>query len=270
MLKRITWFSLLIITAAGFVALSIGFFKAQQVTGGRTPTAGKTIKTENIPTKTAAAAKESNAVRIVVMGDSVAKGTGDEKGKGFSGYLKDYLKNQTTKDISVENIGIDGLKTDGLLERLQDQKLHSLIAASDMVVISIGGNDLRVLRSRGDSTKEAGFGNLEGIYLNNLKELLKGVRKSSTDTYIVFVGLYNPYLDAAASYEDTQLVSTWNYDTQRLIEADPKAIFIPTYDIFKFSLNRFIASDGLHPNSLGYQAISNRIAKSVENVFNGE
>jgi len=73
--------------------------------------------------------------------------------------------------------------------------------------------------------------------------------------------------NTTSSYEDTKLINTWNYDTQQLVDSDAKAVFIPTFDIFKLNLNRFIASDGLHPNSLGYQAISNRITKSIENVF---
>ena len=63
-------------------------------------------------------------------------------------------------------------------------------------------------------------------------------------------------------------MNTWNYDTQKMVEADPRAVFIPTFDLFKFNVPRFIAPDGLHPNSLGYQAVSYRIAKSIENIVN--
>lgn len=206
-------------------------------------------------------------IKIVIMGDSIAKGTGDEEGKGFSSYLPDYIKNQTQKELSVENTGIDGLKSAGLLEQLQNEKLDSLVAASNIVLISIGGNDLRSLNSLNDVTKEDKFKDLEDRYLNNLKETLRIIRKGSANTYIVFVGLYNPIENTtSSSYEDTKLINTWNYDTKQLVEVDAKAVFIPTVDIFKLNLNRFIAPDGLHPNSLGYQAISNRITKSIENV----
>ena len=48
------------------------------------------------------------------MGDSIAKGTGDEKGKGIGGYLVDLLKSQTPKDIKVDNVAVDGYKIDDL------------------------------------------------------------------------------------------------------------------------------------------------------------
>lgn len=268
MFKKIVWISIIIIAAAGFVTLAIGFAKSMQVTGGNTADAGEIPKAEKSPAGTPAAAKNSNTVSLVVMGDSVASGTGDEKGKGIATYLPDYLKNQTTKDLSVENIAVDGLKSAGLLEQLQNDKLNSLIASSDIVLISIGGNDIRSIRSLDDMTKEAQFKGLEEGYLDSLKEILADVRKNSASTCIVFVGLYNPYENAGSSYEDTKLLNTWNYDTQDLVEADGNAIFIPTYDIFKFNLDRFIAPDGLHPNSFGYQAVSNRIAKSIENIIN--
>ncbi|OLN29083.1 hypothetical protein [Desulfosporosinus metallidurans] len=54
-----------------------------------------------------------------------------------------------------------------------------------------------------------------------------------------------------------------------LIEDDGKGIFIPTYDLLKFNLGRYLAKDGLHPNSAGYQAHSNRISKSVEAIITG-
>lgn len=275
MFKKSTWYLILIIALAGLVSLSLGFVKAMRVTSSsNTAAVSKSIKTENTAnkpagTKSAAPAKDPNSIKILIMGDSVAYGTGDEKGKGFSTYLVDCLKPQTTKKLSVDNIGINGLKIDGLREQLQDEKPKSLVAASDIVLISIGGNDLRELRRSRDNTAldQNEFKAIEDGYLKNLKETLKTIKKSSPNSYIVFVGLYNPYEKTASSYEDTKYMNTWNYDTQQLVEADAQGIFIPTYDLFKFNLNRFLAPDGLHPNSLGYQAVSNRIAESIESVL---
>lgn len=251
-----------------FIALSVGFIKAMQVTNiSDVVTATKSQEVKSNLAKPAVPLEDNNSMKIIVMGDSIAHGTGDEKGKGFETYLPDYLKSQTSKALSIENIGIDGEKIDGLLEQLQNENLKNGVKASNIVVISIGGNDLRSLRTDSDTSKMQEFKPLEASYLKSLKGILETIRKSSVQTYIVFVGLYNPY-ENLSSIEDTKLITTWNYDTQQLIEADGKAIFIPTFDIFKFNLNRLIAPDKLHPNSLGYQTISSRIAKSIENTFN--
>ena len=276
MFKRTTWYLILVIALTGLISLSIGFVKALQVTGGAgTTAAGNITKPENTVDKTVAAktyavAKDPNSCKILIMGDSIALGTGDEKGKGFSTNLLDNLRPQTTKVLSVDNIAINGLQSDGLMEQLKEEKPKALLAGSDLVVISIGGNDLRELRRSQNSTTliQNGFKTIEDAYLKNLQEIFGTIRKYSPESYIVFVGLYNPYEKDATSIEDTKYMNTWNYDTQKLFEADDRAIFIPTYDIFKYNLSRFIAADGLHPNSLGYQEVAKRISKSVENTFN--
>lgn len=80
---------------------------------------------------------------VAILGDSIAKGTGGEKGKGLTGYIPNYFKNQTSKDIIVNNAGIPGLHVSGLLDQLQSGKLDTLTADSDYIVISIGENDVR-------------------------------------------------------------------------------------------------------------------------------
>lgn len=44
-----------------------------------------------------------------------------------------------------------------------------------------------------------------------------------------------------------------------------KCDFIPTYDLFKYNLQDYLSADNFHPNSTGYQAISNRIIESLKN-----
>ena len=97
---------------------------------------------------------------------------------------------------------------------------------------------------------------------------MKVLKNTNPNSIVIFLGLYNPY-EKANSVVDTRLLNTWNYDSQQLVEEDGKAIFIPTHDLLKFNLVRYIAKDGLHPNSAGYQALSNRISKSVEAIITG-
>jgi len=266
--KKIISHIVIIIAAAGFVTLSAGFYNAIKITSFGTSQVGDNVKPDNTPLDTPPSpGKNPNTVSLAVIGDSVARGAGDEKGKGFSSYIEDYLKNQTPKDISIDNVGVDGLQSFGLLEQLQDGKLNPLLSNADFVIMSIGGNDLRSIRSVSGITKDDEFKDREDTYLGNLKEILKIIRKNSKSAYIVFVGLYNPY-EVGSSYDDTRLMNAWNYETEKLLVEDGRSIFIPTYDVFKFNLGRYIAPDGLHPNSGGYQAISSRIVKSIENILN--
>ena len=269
MLKKSIWYSILAIACVGLIVLSMGFYQAIMVTTIIKPQPStKTEIPQTSPDSTILSSKKANSFKVLLLGDSVAKGTGDEKGKGFSGYLPEYFKNSTAKDIVVDNAGIDGLESLGLLEQLQSGKLDKTIADSDFILISISGNDVRSILSLNALAKEDQFKVRLDSYLGNLKQTLKVLRTTNPNSIIIFLGLYNPY-EKASSVEDTRLLNTWNYNTQQLVEEDGKGIFIPTYDLLKFNLGRYISKDGLHPNSAGYQALSNRITKSVETIITG-
>lgn len=263
------WYSILTIACAGLVVLSIGFYQAIMVTTVVNPQpSAKAAIAQTGGASTKQSSKKANAFQILILGDSIAKGTGDEKNKGFSGYLPESFKNDTSKEIRVDNAGIDGLESTGLLEQLQNKRLDKTCAESDLILVSIGGNDLRSILSLNDLAKEDAFKVRLDSYLDNLKQTLKVLRTANPNSMVVFLGLYNPY-EKVTSSEDIRLLNEWNYNTQQLVEEDGKAIFIPTYDLMKFNLGRYLAKDGLHPNSAGYQALSNRISKSVETIITG-
>ncbi len=45
------------------------------------------------PKQTTSNTKKNDALSIVALGDSLTRGTGDETGKGYVGYVVDELKN---------------------------------------------------------------------------------------------------------------------------------------------------------------------------------
>lgn len=267
MIKKSMWYSILTISFVGLIALSIGFYQSIIVTSTVNPPPSTAIESpQTAGDLSKLPSKNANSFQVLLLGDSLAKGTGDELGKGFSGYLPVHLKNSTPKEIVINNAGIDGQVSLGLLEQLQSGKLDKAISDSDFTLVSIGGNDVRGILSLNSFAKDDQFKVRQDNYLSSLKLMLKALRSTNPNSIIIFLGLYNPY-EKATSAEDTRLLNTWNYNTQQLVEEDGKAIFIPTQDLLKFNLGRYIAQDGLHPNSAGYQAISNRISKSVETIL---
>jgi len=139
-LKKGIWFSILFLSLAGVIALSAGFHQALTVTGaaGR-KAAAPAAHDAGSPGPAAPAKKNANAVSLVIMGDSIARGAGDESGKGFSSYLPEYLKSVTPKEIAVQNAGIDGLTSRGLMELLHGGQLDREIGDADLLILSIGG-----------------------------------------------------------------------------------------------------------------------------------
>jgi lysophospholipase L1-like esterase len=267
-LKKILWFSILTISVLGIIVLSAGFYKAVVITGQASPEEIiPAVEHPDKPNARIASTKKAGTLSLLIMGDSIARGTGDETGKGFSAYLPDYLKNLTPKQVAVTNIGINGLQSKGLQDLLQGGKMNALLADADFVLISIGGNDLSRIRSLDNSAREDAFRERLAGYLASLKDIISGIRKSNNNVLIIFIGLYNP-AEMGKSSDDNRLLISWNGSTQQLIEEDGQALFIPTLDLFKFNRRKYIAPDGLHPNSTGYQAISNRIGKSIEGYLN--
>ncbi len=265
-MKKIIWYSLIVISAGGIISFSIGFIKAMKVTYHANIAADENrVNTGAASTLAPGRDKDANTIKITIMGDSIAKGTGDETGKGLAGNIRYYFGNLTSKDISVEDIGINGLRSEGLLDQLRSGKPAPLISDSDYIVISIGGNDAReILRAKGISRDEE-FNDILDRYAANLKECLKIIRKDNRSCIIVLLEIYNPYQDEDP--EVNGLLNEWNYKTEQLLENDRRAVGVPTDMLFKFNIKRFIAPDGLHPNSDGYRAISQIISRALESFL---
>lgn len=207
--------------------------------------------------------KSENTINMLVMGDSLARGAGDENSKGFAGTLADMLEQSSKKDVILTNIGIDGIQSEQLLEQVPrvDE-----IRTSDIILISIGGNNLNRLRDPQGYIDENTFSQAQSRYLDNVRDILSNIRNKNEDALIVFLGLYNPY-EGIITREQNELLHTWNYNTQILIESDPKSIYIQTYDLFKFNLGNYLSADRFHPNSAGYTAISQRMLEAIKTLF---
>jgi lysophospholipase L1-like esterase len=267
-LKKIIWFSILLLSLIGIITLSAGFYQALTVTGQPSRIRGVPIvRNDTGENLSVSLPKKSNSVSLLIIGDSIASGTGDETGKGFSFYLRDYLKNQTPKEVVANTIGIDGLQTKGLLEVVNGEKLKPALAAADLLLISIGGNDLRQIRRLEDMAKADGFQKTFDSYVTGLMSILKTIRRTNGDALIIFIGLYYPSVQDI-SPDDISFLLAWNEGTQRIIEQEGRAIFIPTYDLFKLNVSKYVALDALHPNAAGYRAIAGRIGMNIEGYFN--
>jgi lysophospholipase L1-like esterase len=270
MLKKGLWFSILFLSIIGLVALSAGFYDAWRVTGSapRTVAPAMPASEGSAPAPAAVLPKNSNAKSLVILGDSIARGTGDASGKGFSSYLPEYLKSLTPKEIVMHNAGIDGLQSQGLLDLIQSGALQQALAEADLLLLSIGGNDLRRVRRLGEVAREETFRETFETYSRAMQSIVQALRSANAEALIVVVGLYHP-TEQGGNADDIGFLLAWNEGTQKLIAREQRAIFIPTYDLFKLNGAKFIAPDLLHPNASGYQAMANRIARSIEGYFNG-
>lgn len=131
------------------------------------------------------AAKPRQIDKIIILGDSVAYGYGT-KG-GIARHLEDSFP-----DSEVLNFGINGLTSDGLVERLRANHWQAELAHADLVLLNIGGNDLlRQYQGGGAGELIRQFAALKKKYRRNLLEIYGTIQKGNEQVLIVQNSLYN-------------------------------------------------------------------------------
>lgn len=272
MYKKFKWNAILSISVVTAAVLMIGFVSALYITstssdksafkiGGNKQTINDTKKEDKM--------KETNtkSYNILVMGDSLAKGTGDEKGKGFAGGFADLWRTKETKPIKVTNIAVNGDTSSGLLNIVNDQETLKYIEDSKIILISIGGNEIKNftnLNSASTSSDNSAVKSTQDKYFNNLKTIFKTIRSKNSKCMVIFIGLYNP-LGKNITSDEINLLDNWNYQTNEIVSSYSNSLFIPTYDLFKYNIDNYLAPDNFHPNGTGYAAVSKRIFEALNN-----
>jgi len=206
---------------------------------------------------TAALPLNDGVRRVVVLGDSVARGAGDEKGLGLPGWLHYDLRAKAA-DVVTLNLGINGGRTFNVARLLRDPRARSSVAQADLVVMSIGGNDLY-----GDSFARL-LSNVWPWYqrertLSRVESLVENIRQINPGARIYLLGLYNPYQTSSVGRWIDVQVNLWDGALiQRLSEMRGVTV-IRIADVLARA-DRLSPIDHFHPGTLGYAAIARRIA----------
>ncbi|OQP07219.1 GDSL family lipase [Geobacillus sp. 46C-IIa] len=201
-------------------------------------------------------------IDIVALGDSLTRGTGDESGKGYVGYMVDELRKRTDEPIRVTNLAIRGLRSDGLLRQLGQPEIQRQIAMADLMVMTIGGNDL----FRGGEALELNMKELNAAkrqYIANLDRIFALLRRLNSEAVIFAIGLYNPFSDLDDAKRTSAVVRDWNFASAEAAARYPNVVAVPTFDLFALHVNDYLYSDHFHPNKEGYKRIGERVASLI-------
>jgi lysophospholipase L1-like esterase len=146
MYKKFRWYTILIISIITTSVLVAGLSTSLALTTGANKTTKQEAPTAIKPGPAVAKPNQtmlnSNNFNILVLGDSLAKGTGDENGKGYAGYFADYYKTKSAKPVVLNNLGVNGDVSKGLLAIASTTETKAYIKASNIIIISIGGNEI--------------------------------------------------------------------------------------------------------------------------------
>ncbi len=214
------------------------------------------------PQASRASVRTSTKRMLLVLGDSLARGTGDESGKGFGSDVLDAMKKRAPADIA--NLSVNGAESAELRELVASANVRSLAGSADVILISIGGNDLSHAVPRGP---DAGARGIEDIstarrrYAENLRAVLTDLRAANRTAPVFLLGLYDPFGDSGpAGRLGASVILGWNTLIEETALSFPATLLVPTFDLFDRRPDR-LAADRFHPNRNGYAAIATRMAQ---------
>ncbi|MCC3373304.1 GDSL-type esterase/lipase family protein [Cohnella sp. REN36] len=224
------------------------------------------------PVATGGAWEDKHELLVTAIGDSLTRGTGDASGQGYVRGTVDRLQKALGKPVKlVNNLGINGLEASNLTIRLDDEGFKGAIAQADLLLVTIGGNDLFHVAQNGGSLAEGGDIDVQLLQTRliglkpRLETVFRKLRALNPNGRIVYVGLYNPFYDVPALRESVgAVIDEWNGYARRLAETDGNAAVVPTYDLFETDVTRYLSSDHFHPNADGYARIAERVAQTLE------
>ena len=205
---------------------------------------------------------------IVSAGDSLTQGVGDSTNSGgYIPYLKSKLEGlRNIQEATFYNFGVRGNRTDQLLKRIKTKEVRNKIKQADLVMITIGGNDvMRVFREHLTDLKLQEFVRARKQYQKNLNEIMLTVREENPHAGVVLVGLYNPFIKWFSDIKELQeIVANWNTASKEVLDQYPQTLFIPISDIFENKEEDLLYKDYFHPNDKGYELIADRLFEQLK------
>jgi lysophospholipase L1-like esterase len=196
----------------------------------------------------------------VILGDSLARGAGDERGLGIAGRLDAELRRRGLRAARTTNLGVNGARTQDLLRQLESTNVQGILRSSNTIIVSIGGNDLW----GGTDWRNVSTADAEqrmNAVVGRVDQILQRIRTANPKARVFFIGLYNPFVRDSGGTLLTPLVHRWNGRLLDEFGDDPNFTLVSTVDLF--SHQDRLSADRFHPGGEGYELIARRIAEGV-------
>lgn len=231
-------------------------------------------------------------LHIVAIGDSLTEGVGDSTNSGGYVSIVDELLEETQiyQEVTTSNYGKSGDRSDQILKRFyEDETMQKDIQTADMVVLTIGGNDIiQTFKKDFLTIDEQKFIAPEKTYEQNLKSLLTEMKKLNPQIEVYVFGIYNPYYVYFPEITEMQMiVDKWNEKTQSIVNETDNAVFLSISNLFNQSsesegkenqllndqnsdatkvANPYLYEEDLfHPNRAGYELMGEVLFKAIVN-----
>ncbi|TMN22070.1 SGNH/GDSL hydrolase family protein [Lentibacillus cibarius] len=204
-------------------------------------------------------------MHVTAIGDSLTQGVGDDVVEGGYVGILDNKINQNQQLVTFDNYGKRGNRSDQLLKRLDKSEIQQSLEKADMILITIGANDImQVLKQNFTNLKMNDFNQPQQAYESRLKRIFKTIKDLNDDAAIYLIGFYNPF---GRYFQDIKeldtIVSNWNNTGKTVTAQFDRTNFIPVADLFNTTDVDLFAEDHFHPNHRGYQLFARRVLNYI-------
>ncbi|MEH7416719.1 SGNH/GDSL hydrolase family protein [Neobacillus drentensis] len=206
---------------------------------------------------------------VLSAGDSLTQGVGDSTNQG--GYLP-YLKTMLEKEKGIQeadfyNYGVKGNRTTQLLKRLKSLELRPILKQSNLVILTIGGNDImKIVKDNISDLQVSDFLKEKESYRSHLTQIFDVILKENPNASIVLVGVYNPFSKWFSDVEEMdQIIVEWNQIGESVVNQYSQSYFVSIEDLFLHPDEDVLYTDNFHPNDKGYKLMAERLNEAFEN-----
>ncbi|MBX0358022.1 SGNH/GDSL hydrolase family protein [Halobacillus sp. Nhm2S1] len=207
-------------------------------------------------------------LQIVAIGDSLTQGVGDStENGGYIGILEEtFNANPNTETLDITNYGKRGNRTDHMLERMEDEQIADSLQEADLILITIGANDvMKVVKNNFTSLNYQDFVEEQVGYEDRMREIFSRVQELNPDAPVYLLGLYNPFNQYFTNIPELgQIMGDWNDISRQVTNDYEQATFIPIRDLFEGNEEELLWEEDLfHPNERGYKKMAERVLQYI-------
>ena len=200
---------------------------------------------------------------FVALGDSLTEGVGDRtESGGYIPYLQSLLEGEEeVNKTTFSNFGVAGSGSDQLLKSVRTEEVKTAVQEADLVIVTIGGNDMmKVVQENLTSLNKVDFEEQKGLFEKNINSMIKTIRQENVDSYIVLVGLYNPFNQWFPEIKEmNEVVNEWNEGSQKVLFQYSNTHFVDIMKVFENAEENLLYTDYFHPNNKGYELIAQEV-----------
>lgn len=213
--------------------------------------------------------------RVVVLGDSVTTGSTCDC-TPFGQLVASSLARSQKRPVTYAGDGLDGLTADGLVDLLDaahgDAQVRADVRRADLIILTIGANDLVGDDDSGGSPTGAGRGAAtraaQGVdrAMAAIASLAPHARLAVTNYWNAFTDGDDAVPDADERARTDALTRLFNAAVAR-IAARRGATLVDLYAPFKGDGSRdpgpLLLDDGDHPDAAGHRAIAGAVLRAI-------